>query len=66
MNDATRKFPRTLNEAFGDGTSRHIQDAEETDEPPLTFDAAMRYFGAFLAGIGFMAALICAAAFWGL
>jgi len=64
MNDTTRKFPRTLDEAFGNGASLQIQDTEYNDEPPLTFDAAMRYFGAFCAGIGFVAACIAAYVLW--
>lgn len=66
MNDTTRKFPRTLDEAFGEGTNGfQIQDAEENDEPPLTCDSCMRYFGAFCAGVGFVAACIAAGLYFG-
>ena len=68
MNDTTRKFPRTLDEAFGEGTSRQTEDEGDTPEdaePPMAFDAVMSYFGAFLAGIGFLAACIAAGLYFG-
>ena len=34
-------------------------------EPPVSFDSCMRYFGAFCAGAGFVAACIAAGLYFG-
>lgn len=40
MNDTTKRFPRTLDEAFGPGTSRHIEG--HVRRPGIAVRAYMR------------------------
>lgn len=54
MNPTTRRFPRTLNEAFDEGTSREIEDEGDTWQQI----ADMLWSGLALLGVG-VACVVC-------